>query len=174
MMEKAAELERNRTLPPHDVADRVNAAADHERECEGADDKQRKINQHGLILSNRPTWLIAGLARWFRRRNVASGAPGSGYTVPSHSIRPCRSLLNFAHVSMVYSGDLPAVPGNRNRIPTCFGDRAAVSSIASPIHAGALLEGLGFLYGHWRCSRCHGFWKIERCVHVTRYWLPQP
>jgi hypothetical protein len=45
---------------------------------------------------------------------------------------------------MVYSGDLPVVPGNRNRVPTCFGDRAAVSSIASPIHAGALLKGFGF------------------------------
>jgi hypothetical protein len=53
----------------------------------------------------------------------------------------CRRPVNFAHVSVVHSGNLPVVPGDRNRIPTCFGDNAAVSGIALPVNAGVLFEG---------------------------------
>ena len=45
---------------------------------------------------------------------------------------------------MVHDGDLTIIPGDRDRIPTRFGDNAAVSSITSPANAAALLEGLGF------------------------------
>ena len=34
-------------------------------------------------------------------------------------------------------------PGDRDRIPTRFGDDAAVSGIAMPINAGTLLENIG-------------------------------
>ena len=69
--------------------------------------------------------------------------------LPLHSMRLCRLSLNFAHVPVVYACYLPIVPGDRDRIPTCFGDNAAVSGIASPINAGALLEALRFVDCHW-------------------------
>ncbi len=72
--------------------------------------------------------------------------------LPLHAVRLCWRLLNFVHVSVVYSGHLPIVPGDRDRIPTRFGDNAAVSGIAPPINAGALLEGLGFVDCH--CCSC--------------------
>jgi len=43
---------------------------------------------------------------------------------------------------MVYGGHLTIVPCNRDRVPTYFGDTAAVIGIASPINAAALLETL--------------------------------
>jgi hypothetical protein len=53
--------------------------------------------------------------------------------------------MDFAHVPVVHGGQLPIVPGDRDRIPTCLGDNAAIGGIASPIDAGALLEVLGFV-----------------------------
>jgi hypothetical protein len=49
-----------------------------------------------------------------------------------------RRSLNFAHVPVVYPGHLPIVPGDRDCIPTCFGDNAAISGIASPVDACAI------------------------------------
>jgi hypothetical protein len=60
----------------------------------------------------------------------------------SHGVRLCRCLLNFAHVSVVHSGRLPIVPGDRNRIPARFGDNATISGIAPPINLGALIGAL--------------------------------
>ena len=45
---------------------------------------------------------------------------------------------------MVYCGHLTIIPGNRNCIPTQFGDAAAVSGIASPINAVTSLEAFRF------------------------------
>jgi hypothetical protein len=45
---------------------------------------------------------------------------------------------------VVHAGHLPIVPGDRDRIPTRFGDNATISGITSPINVGALLEVLGF------------------------------
>src|SRR5437762_919336 len=45
---------------------------------------------------------------------------------------------------MVYGGHLTIVPGNRDRVPTCFGDTAAIIGIASPVNAAALLERLAY------------------------------
>jgi hypothetical protein len=68
--------------------------------------------------------------------------------VPLHSMRLGRRSLNFAHIPVVYSGHLPIVPGDCDRIPTRFGDGAAVSGVAPPIDASSLLEGLGFVDCH--------------------------
>jgi hypothetical protein len=58
----------------------------------------------------------------------------------AHRTRLCRRSLNFAHVSVMHAGHLPIVPGDGDRIPTRFGDNAAISGIASPIYTGAFLE----------------------------------
>ena len=68
--------------------------------------------------------------------------------LPLHSSPLCRHSLDFAHVAMVYGGHLTIVPCNRDRVPTCFGDTAAVIGIASPINAAALLETLRFRDRH--------------------------
>jgi hypothetical protein len=60
---------------------------------------------------------------------------------------------------MVYSGHLPIVPGDRNRIPTRFGDNATIGGIAPPINAGVLLEGLGFV-------DCHCCTDAAACIHA--------
>jgi len=56
--------------------------------------------------------------------------------LPLHGTRLCRRFLNFAHVSVVYSGHLPIVPSDCDRIPTRVGDNATISGIAPPINAG--------------------------------------
>jgi hypothetical protein len=61
--------------------------------------------------------------------------------LPLHRVQLYRRLVNFAHVSVVHSGNLPVVPSDRNRIPSRFGDNAAVSGIALPVNAGILFEG---------------------------------
>ena len=79
--------------------------------------------------------------------------------VGSVGVTRCADLsvfVNFAHVSVVYSGRLPIVPGDRNRIPARFGDNATISGIAPPINLGALIEGLGFVDCHCCFSRCIG------------------
>jgi len=68
--------------------------------------------------------------------------------LPLHSSPLCRHPLDFAHVAMVYGGHLTIVPCNRDRVPTYFGDTAAVIGIASPINAAALLETLRFRDRH--------------------------
>jgi hypothetical protein len=65
--------------------------------------------------------------------------------------------MDFAHVPVMHGGHLPIVPGDRDRIPTCLGDNADISGIASPIDAGALFEVLGF-------GDCH------HCSFVTCGW----
>ena len=47
--------------------------------------------------------------------------------LPLHGVWLNRRLPNLAHVSMVYSGHLPIIPGDHDRIPTRFGDNAAIS-----------------------------------------------
>ena len=80
------------------------------------------------------------------------------------SMRLGRHSLNFAHVPMMHAGHLPIVPGDRDCIPTCFGDNAAISGIASPINAGALLEALRFVGFHC-CPRC-----LRSRVCIRRNW----
>src|ERR1700688_1032795 len=79
--------------------------------------------------------------------------------LPSPSMRRCRRFPNFAHVSMVYSGHLPIVPGDCNGIPTRFGDNATIGGIAPPINASVLLEGLGFV-------DCHCCTDAAACIHA--------
>jgi hypothetical protein len=52
--------------------------------------------------------------------------------------------MDFPHVPVVYAGDLPIVPSDRDRVPTPLGDNPAVARIASPINAIAHFEALGF------------------------------
>jgi len=61
------------------------------------------------------------------RRGLVEPREGSWSGQLLHGMRSCRLLLNFAHVSVVYSGHLPVVPGDRDGIPTRFSDNAAVS-----------------------------------------------
>lgn len=63
-----------------------------------------------------------------------------------------RPLLNFAHVSVVHSGDLAVIPRDRHGIPARFGNSAAIGRIASPVDAVALPECFGFVDGHYRAS----------------------
>jgi hypothetical protein len=49
--------------------------------------------------------------------------------------------LDFAHISTIDAGHLSIVPGNRDSIPTGFGDLAAVIGFAMPTDAVADLEG---------------------------------
>lgn len=45
---------------------------------------------------------------------------------------------------MVHSGNLTIVPDDRDRIPRCFGNSAAISGVALPANAVACLEVLRF------------------------------
>ena len=72
--------------------------------------------------------------------------PGVKY--PLHGTRLCRHQLNFAHVTVVHARHLAIAPGDRDRIPTRFGDNAAISGIASPINPGAFREALRFVDCH--------------------------
>jgi hypothetical protein len=60
---------------------------------------------------------------------------------PLHRMRRCWRSLYLSQVSVVYSGYLSNVPGNRDGIPSRFGHNAAISGIAPPVNTGALLEG---------------------------------
>jgi hypothetical protein len=62
---------------------------------------------------------------------------------------------------MMHGGHLPIVPGDRDRIPTRFGDNAAITGIALPINAGALLAGLAL-----------GVERVERKVEVMPADVP--
>ena len=73
----------------------------------------------------------------------------SSYSLHGTVLRP---LLNFAHVSVVHSGDLAVIPRDRHGIPAHFGNSAAISRIASPVDAVALPECSGFVDGHYRAS----------------------
>ena len=70
-----------------------------------------------------------------------------------HNMHLCRHSLNFAHVPVVDAGHLPIVPGNRDRVPSRFGDNAAIGGVTSPENAGADLQVLGFGDCHCCCSR---------------------
>src|SRR6516225_5029950 len=74
-----------------------------------------------------------------------------------HNSRLCSRSLDLAHVPMVYSGHMTIVPGDRDCIPTHFGDNAAVIGIASPINAVAFLEAFRFggLHPHLLIVRSH-------------------
>jgi hypothetical protein len=56
---------------------------------------------------------------------------GGNGRLPLQSTRLRRHSLNFAHVSVVHAGYVPIVPSDRDRIPTRFGDNAAIRR-ASP------------------------------------------
>src|SRR6266446_6160155 len=94
---------------------------------------------------------------------VTMGAPARlSFTMlrpPLHSSPACRHSLDFAHVAMVYGGHPTIVPGNRDRVPTYFGDTAAIIGIALPVNAAALLETLRFRDRHAAppiaCHRVH-------------------
>src|SRR6516164_11784340 len=98
----------------------------------------------------------------FREPQVQVSGNGFFRTIlrlPLHSSPACRYSLDFAHVAMVYGGHLTIVPGNRDRVPTYFGDTAAIIGIASPINAAALLETLRLRDRHVAppiaCHRVH-------------------
>ena len=56
----------------------------------------------------------------------------------------CRRSFDFAHIPMVYSRYVTIVPGDRDRVPTCFAYDATISGVPLPVNALALLESLGF------------------------------
>ena len=62
-----------------------------------------------------------------------------------HNMHLCRHTLNFAHVSVVDNRHVPVVPGDRDRVPSRFGDNAAISGITPPKNAGADLQVLGLV-----------------------------
>ena len=51
-----------------------------------------------------------------------------------------RHSLDLSHVTMVDSGPLTIIPGDRDGIPACLIDRAAIMGIAMPTHAVAFLQ----------------------------------
>src|SRR6516165_11140379 len=57
-----------------------------------------------------------------------------------YALWACPSCVDFAHVSMVYGGNLTVVPSNRDRVPICFGDSTTISGITPPAYTIALLE----------------------------------
>ena len=61
-----------------------------------------------------------------------------------HCNKLCRRSPDVPHVPMVDNCNMTIVPGDRNRVPTLFGNNAAISGIALPVNAGALLEVLRF------------------------------
>jgi hypothetical protein len=66
----------------------------------------------------------------------------------------CRHWMNVAHVAMVYPCHLSIVPGDRNCIPTFFGDDSAICGFASPIDAGAFRKALRFVDLHCCSALC--------------------
>jgi hypothetical protein len=72
----------------------------------------------------------------------------SGRTRYLHNIWLCRRSLDFAHLAMVPCGHLTIIPGDRDCIPTQFGNTAAVTGIASPINAVTPLEDFRFGGSH--------------------------
>jgi hypothetical protein len=89
--------------------------------------------------SSNPRTAFHGPSLKPRIANVRVGAQVSGngffrtmLRPPLHSSPACRHSLDFAHVAMVYGGHLTIVLGNRDRVPTYFGDTAAIIGIASP------------------------------------------
>src|SRR6185437_3611495 len=84
--------------------------------------------------------------------------------------------LDVTHVTVMYGGNMTIVPGNRDRVPTRFGDPAAVSSVTLPANAITLLEGFGFGGRHGACPigsvyfDCDAFcrniptWRLENKV----------
>jgi hypothetical protein len=69
---------------------------------------------------------------------------GGDFATTLHCIQRCWHALNFAHVSVVDNRHVPIVPGDRDRVPTRFGDNAAISGITPPKNASAGLQVLGF------------------------------
>jgi len=71
-----------------------------------------------------------------------------------YRVRLYWGLLNLAHISAEYSGDVSIVPGDGNRVPTRFGDDASVSGVALPIDERTFGECFGFVSRHRaRCCR---------------------
>ena len=51
---------------------------------------------------------------------------------------------DLTHVAMVDNCHMAIVPGDRDRVPSCFGDSPAVSGVTLPIDASTLRKGFGF------------------------------
>jgi hypothetical protein len=66
---------------------------------------------------------------------------------------------------MVDNSHMTIIPGDRDRVPTLFGDSATISGIASPVNASALLEVLRFGGGHIASP-------LTWVAHISRY--PHP
>jgi hypothetical protein len=76
---------------------------------------------------------------------------------------------------MVYCSYLTIVPGDRDCIPTRFGDTAAVSGIASPTNSVTLLEAFGFGGSHQPLLIMPlqaRFFRIEAYVSTYRHIRP--
>src|SRR5260370_1020808 len=114
------------------------------------------LEENRLLLEQHQEWTgqLSQLLPVGKAVRLGVQVSGNGFfrtvlRLPLHSSPLCRHSLDFAHVAMVYGGHLTIVPCNRDRVPTYFGDTAAVIGIASPINAVALLETLRF-------RDCHG------------------
>jgi hypothetical protein len=59
-----------------------------------------------------------------------------------------RRRVDFAHVPVVYRRHLTVVPGDRDRVPTCSNDGAAIGGITAPAYPIAFYEFLRFGSGH--------------------------
>jgi len=74
------------------------------------------------------------------------GWSGGGVEVATtlHRMQRRRLALNFTHVSVMDNRHVPVVPGDRDRVPSRFGDNAAIGGITPPKTAGVDLQVLGF------------------------------
>jgi hypothetical protein len=88
------------------------------------------------------TRIISEIANDVITSNALISKPATKVKYLLHGTRLCRRLLNFAHVSVVHVRHLAIAPGDRDRIPTRFGDNAAISGIAAPINARTPREAL--------------------------------
>ena len=80
---------------------------------------------------------------------VRSSLVAGGRLRRLHRMQRRRHALNFTHVSVMDNRHVPVVPGDRDRVPSRFGDNAAIGGITPPKNAGADLQVLGF--GDCRC-----------------------
>src|SRR5260370_5717288 len=128
------------------------------------------LEENRLLLEEHQEWTgqLSQLLPVGKAVRLGVQVSGNGFfrtmlRLPLHSSPACRHSLDFAHVAMVYGGHLTIVPGNRDRVPTYFGDTAAIIGIALPVNAAALLETLRFRDRHAAPPiACHR-------VHITYY-----
>jgi hypothetical protein len=92
----------------------------------------------GVVTENPPPLPIeVAVNTWARR--IGGGL---------HAFWLCPRSVDLAHIPVVDGGNLAIVPGDRDSVPTCCGDSAAVSRITPPAYSISFLEVPGFSRRH--------------------------